>query len=144
MLDCVFIPRFIMTLRYTFIMILALLSSPVWAEDRADMISDELNFDAPFDQAAVRSALRSLFNQALDVIEDHLEFDMKAERNQETHEEHGRLQLKIYPKGKSQSDAHISGELQFRSSPEERDFSFDLKLPKESNSISSSSSDSTI
>lgn len=119
-----------MIVRYTVVAMVLLLAVPVFAVENAQPIADELNFDEPFDQAAVKSALRALFNQAIEAIEDHIEFNVKTERNQETHEERGRLQLKVYPKGKSHPDDHFSGELRFRSSPDDQDFHLDLKLPK--------------
>lgn len=121
-----------MILRCALVTILTLLSFPVWAGERAQSVGhDELNFDEPFEQATGKSALRSLLNQALDLIENHIQFNGNLQPNKETGEQQGHFQLKLYPYGKSQSDEHVSAELQFRSSPDDRQFSFDLKLPKE-------------
>jgi hypothetical protein len=119
-------------LRYVLSVILVLAASPVWGSERVHPVADELNFDEPFEQAAAKSVLRSLLNQALDVIENHIEVNGDLQPNEETGEQGGRFQLKLYPQGKSQSEDHISAELRFRSSPDDQHFSFDLKLPKES------------
>jgi hypothetical protein len=118
-----------MMLRYALIAILTLLALPVWASERVQPGSDELNFDEPFEQAAAKSALRSLLNHASDLIEDHIEVNGNLQPNDQTGEQQGRFQLKLYPQGKSQSDDHVSAELSFRSSPDDQHFSFDLKLP---------------
>jgi hypothetical protein len=119
-------------LRYALSIILVLAACPVWAGERVHSGADELNFDEPFEQAAAKSVLRSLLNQALDLIENHIEVNGDLRPNEETGEQGGRFQLKLYPQGKSQSEDHISAELRFRSSPDDQHFSFDLKLPKES------------
>ena len=121
----------IMTLRYALIAILTLLAFPVWAGERAESIGhDELNLDEPFEQAT-KNVLRSLLNQTLGLIENHIEFKGNLQPNKETGEQQGSFQLKVYPHGKSQSDDHVSAELRFRSSPNDQHLSFDLKLPKE-------------
>lgn len=134
-----------MTLRYALTAILILLALPVWAGERVQPVGHgELNFDEPFEQAAVKSALRSLINQALDLIEDHIEVKGNLRPNEETEEQQGHFQLKLYPHGKSQSDDHLSAELMFRSSPDDHHLSFDLKLPKESSEQPSSQPDNTL
>ena len=120
-----------MTLRYVLIAILMLLANPIWAGERLKTLTHELNFDEPFEQAAAKSAFRSLLNQALDLIEDHIEIKGNLRPN-EAGEKQGHFQLKLYPHGKSQADEHVSAELRFRFSPDDQHFSFDLKLPKES------------
>ena len=132
-----------MMLRYAFI-ILVLTACPAWGSERVHPVADELNFDEPFEQAAAKSVLRSLLNQALDVIENHIELNGDLHPNEETGEQRGRFQLKIYPLGKSQSEAHVSAELRFRSSPDDHHFSFDLKLPKDSSQSPSSFPDNTL
>lgn len=122
-----------MTPRYGLIAILTLLTLPAWAaEPSQSAMQDVLNFDEPFEQAIGKNALRSLFNQALDLIENHIEVKGYLQPDKETGEQRGHFQLKLYPHGRSQSDEHVSAELQFRSSPNDQHLSFDLKLPKES------------
>lgn len=130
--------------RYALSIILALAACPVWASEQVHLVADELNFDEPFEQAAAKSVLRSLFNQALDLIENHIEVKGDLRPNEETGEQRGRFQLKLYPQGKSQSENHISAELRFRSSPHDQHWSFDLKHPKESSKNSPSSPDNTL
>jgi len=65
-----------MVLRCALVTILTLLSFPVWAGERAQSVGhDELNFDEPFEQATGKSALRALLNQALDLTENHIQFN---------------------------------------------------------------------
>ncbi|MBA2251593.1 MAG: hypothetical protein H0W13_02635 [Nitrospirales bacterium] len=133
-----------MTLRYALFAILTLLALPVRAEDRIQpIVHDELNFDEPFEQAASKSALRSLLNQALDLIEDHIEVKGNLQPN-EAGEQQGHFQLKLYPHGKSQSDDHLSADLRFRSSLDDQHLSFDLELPKESSKNSPTSPDNAL
>ena len=89
--------------------------------------------EQPFQQGFSTSVLRSLLNEALDALEDHLEItgnivpdDVKGERR-------GNLRLKFYPVGKSKSDQHHAAEGWFRFSPDHslRDFSFRFKSPEE-------------
>jgi len=134
-----------MMLRYVLIAILTLPALSAWAEERAQLSwHDELNFEEPFEQAIGISALRSLLNQALNVIENHIELNGSMQPNDQTGEKQGRFQLKLYPYGKSQSDEHISAELRFRSSPDDQHFSFDLKHPEESLSPPLTSPDNTL
>ena len=133
-----------MTLRYALIAMLTLFAVPVWAGERAQSVADELNFDEPFEQAATKRALLTLLNHALDLLENHIEVNGTLQPNDQTGKQNGHLQLKLYPHGKSQSDDHISAELQFRSSPDDKHFSFDLKLPRESSNPLSCSSDNIL
>jgi len=134
-----------MMLRYVLIAALTLLALPASAGERVQPIEhDELDFDEPFEQAAGNSALRSLLNQALDLIENHIKIKGNVQSNKESGEQQGHFQLKVYPHGKSQSDDYLSADLRFRSSPDDHHFSFDLKLPKESTKDFLSSPDHTL
>jgi len=127
-----------MILRYALIAILMLLALPASAGERVQPIGhDGLNFDEPFEQAIGNNALHSLLNQALDLIENHIEIKANLHPNEETGDQRGHFQFKLYPHGRSQSDEHVSAELQFRFSPNDQHLSSDLKLPKESSSPSS-------
>jgi hypothetical protein len=134
----------IMTLRYALTAILTLLAFPAWAGERVQTVADELNFDEPFEQAASKSVLGSFLNQALDLIENHIEVNGSMQPNDQTGEKQGRFQLKLYPHGKSQSDDHFSAELRFRSSPNDQHLSFDLKRPKKSTKTPFSSPDNIL
>lgn len=129
--------------RYALIAMLTLLALPAWAGEQVQVRHDELNFDEPFEQAT-KSVLRSLLNQALDLIENHIEITGYLQPNKETGEQQGHFQLKLYPQGKSQSDEHLSVDLRFQSFPDNRRFSFDLNLPKESSKTFPSSPDHTL
>lgn len=131
-------------LRFALGIILILVACPVWASERVHSVADELNFDEPFEQAAAKHVLRSLLNQALDLIENHIELNGDLQPNEETGEQGGRFQLKLYPQGKSQSDDHISAELNFQSSPNDQHFSFDLKRSKDPSTTPPYSPDNTL
>jgi hypothetical protein len=74
-----------MMLRYVLIAILTLLALPAWAGERVQLIEHgELNFDEPFEQATSNSALRSLLNRALDLIENHIKITGNVQPNEET------------------------------------------------------------
>ena len=104
------------------------MAAPVWAT-QADMFDP----DQPFEQALSTGLLRSLLNQALDRLEDHVEIssslgsgDAKADRSRH-------LRFKFYPDGKSKSRQHLSAEGWLRSTPEsgQLDWHFRFKLPEE-------------
>ena len=89
--------------------------------------------EQPFQQGFATGALRSLLNEALDALEDHLEItgnivpdDVKGERQ-------GRLQFKFYPEGKSKSDQHLAAEGWFHVAPDggQHDWHFRFTLPKD-------------
>ena len=131
-------------LRFALGIILVLAACPAWASERVHPVADELNFDEPFEQAAAKTVLRSLLNQALGMIENYIELKSDLQPNEESGEQRGRLELRLYPHGKSQSDDHISAELRFRSSPHDQHWSLDLKNPKESSKNSPSWPDNTL
>ena len=93
--------------------------------------------EQPFQQGFATGALRSLLNEALDALEDHLEItgnivpdDVKGDRQ-------GRLQFKFYPEGKSKSDQHVAAEGWFHFAPEggPQDLHFRFTLPKDRKNI---------
>jgi hypothetical protein len=133
-----------MMMRFALGIILVLAACPAWASERVHPVADELNFEEPFEQAAAKTVLRSLLNQALDVIENYIELNGDLQPNEESGEQRGRFELRLYPHGKSQADDHISAELRFRSSPHDQHWSLDLKNPKESSKNSPSSPDNTL
>ena len=134
----------VMALRYTLIAILTLLACPVWAGERVQAVEyGEWNFNEPFKQAT-NSALRSLLDQALAVIEDHIEINDNIQPNKEMGARQGHFQLKVYPQGKSQSDDHFSADLRLRSFPDNRRFSLDLNVGKEASNDLPSSPDNTL
>jgi hypothetical protein len=90
--------------------------------------------DQPFDQAFSSQMLRTLLNKALDILEDHIEVAGDLSPADSTKDQGGRLQLKIYPKGKSRSDEHLKAEGSFRFSPDsgQHDLHFRFQPPHES------------
>jgi hypothetical protein len=103
-------------------------ASPVWAAG-----AEPFNPDAPFQQGLTTSLLRSLLNQALDGLEDHIEIMGTLDSNDGKGDRQGHLQLKIYPEGKSKSDEHVGAESWFRVAPdgEQQDWHFRFTLPKD-------------
>jgi hypothetical protein len=103
------------------------LTTPVWATE-----ADTFNPDQPFEQALTGNFLRSLLNQALDKLEDHVEItgnlNPDASRDKDRH-----FRFKFYPEGKSKSDQHLTAEGSFQFSPEagQHEWHFKFKLPKD-------------
>jgi len=90
--------------------------------------------DQPFDQAFSSQMLRTLLNKALDILDDHFEVAGGLSHADSKNDQSGRLQLKIYPKGKSHSDEHLKAEGSFRFSPGsgQHDLHFRFHPPQES------------
>ncbi len=103
-------------------------AAPVWATE-----AEQFNPDQPFEQALSMSLFRSLLNQALDKLEDHVEItgNLKSDALKDDEGEHFRF--KFYPEGKSKSDQHLTAEGWFHSSPDtgQRDWHFRFKLPED-------------
>lgn len=110
-------------------LIILMLAVPVWAGG-----GEQFDPDQPFEQALTTNVLRSLLNQAMDVLEDHLEISGNLNPGEKQGERRGDFTLKLYPEGKSQSDRHLSAEGGFDSSPDsnQQAFFFRFQLPKES------------
>ena len=105
------------------------LAAPVWATE-----TEPFNPDQPFEQALTTSVLRSLLNQALDKLEDHVEItgNLNSELSKGDKDRH--VRFKFYPQGKSKSDQHLTAEGSFLFSPEagQHDWHFKFKLPQNS------------
>ncbi len=110
------------------IFLLLCVAVPVWAAD-----TESFDPDQPFDQALTGNFLRSLLNQALDKLEDHVEITggLNPDASKDNKDRHFRF--KFYPEGKSQSDQHLTAEGSFRFSPEagQHEWHFIFKLPKD-------------
>ena len=104
------------------------LTTPVWATE-----VERFEPDQPFDQALATNLFRSLLNQALERLEDHVEMSGNLNPDPTKGDRRGHLQFKFYPEGKSKSDQHFSAEGWFHFSPEvgERDWHFKFKLPED-------------
>lgn len=90
----------------------------VWAGTSAAQDRDGFDFNQPFDDAMAKGLLRSFLNQALDAIEDHVEMKGRLRQSPQGGEEEGRLELRVYPHGKSRSHDHVAAEGWFRFSPD--------------------------
>jgi hypothetical protein len=110
------------------------LATPVWATEGETFDSDQ-----PFEQALTTSLLRSLLNQALDRLEDHVEMSGNLKPDDTNGDQRRHLRLKFYPEGKSKSDQHFVAEGWFHFSPEaaQQDWHFKFKLPKDRSKKSS-------
>ena len=108
--------------------LLMCLAAPVWATE-----AESFDPDQPFEQALTTSLLRSLLNQALDKLEDHLELSGNLNADALKDDEGRHFRFKFYPEGKSKSDQHFTAEGWFRFSPEVRqqDWHFRFKLPED-------------
>jgi hypothetical protein len=103
-------------------------AAPVWATE-----AESFDPDQPFRQALTSNLLRSLLNQALDKLEDHVEITGNLNADALKDDESKHLRLKFYPEGKSKSDEHLTAEGWFRFSPEagQHDWHFKFELPKD-------------
>jgi hypothetical protein len=103
-------------------------AAPVWATE-----TEPFDPDQPFEQALTSNLLRSLLNQALDKLEDHVEITGNLDSDALKDDEGKHLRFKFYPEGKSQSDQHLTAEAWFHYSPEsgQRDWHFNFELPKD-------------
>lgn len=103
-------------------------AGPVWAAE-----IEPFNPDAPFQQGLTTNLLRSLFNQAFDRLEDHLEIRGTFDSGDVNSDRKGQLQFKFYPEGKSQSDQHVAAEGWFHVAPEggQHDWHFRFTLPQD-------------
>lgn len=100
------------------------MASPLWANE-----TESFDPNQPFEQALTGGLLRSLLNQALDRLADHVEISTDLNQD-ETKGDRGKyLRFKFYPEGKSKSDQHFSTEGWFHSSPEsgQHDWHFKFK-----------------
>ena len=68
------------------------------AESRASELFDS---EEPFNQAITKNLLRSFLNQALDVLDDHLEITGSLNPNQKQGDRQQYLKFRFYPEGKS-------------------------------------------
>ncbi|NGZ08337.1 MAG: hypothetical protein CV088_03000 [Nitrospira sp. LK70] len=89
------------------------LTAPAWATE-----AESFDTDQPFDQALTAAALRSLLNQALDRLEDHVEISGNLHSDDTKGDQGKHLRFKFYPEGKSKSDQHFTAEGWFGSVPE--------------------------
>lgn len=118
-----------------------LLAVPVWAgEGRPNQDDKTFNFDLPFEEAINKQVLRSLLNQAIDAVEDHIEVNGRLRRGDHAGDREGRLELRLYPNGKSRSNEHVGAEWSFRFSPDDGNAELNLRFKSSKPSSSSTTS----
>jgi hypothetical protein len=111
------------------------LAAPVCADT-----PETFNPDEPFEQAVATKFLRSLLNQALDTLEDHVEFSSNLRSEQQLKgDQRTHLRLKFYPEGKSKSNQHFSAEGWRAPAPEsgQQEWHFKFKIPDDHSTKSS-------
>lgn len=113
--------------------LIAALCLVYWVTPVSVTQADTFDPDQPFERALSTILLRSLLNQALDRLEDHVEISSNLSANDTKSDRSRHLRFKFYPEGKSKSRQHLSAEGWLRSAPEsgQLDWHFRFKLPEE-------------
>ncbi|MBX3325691.1 MAG: hypothetical protein U0223_13180 [Nitrospira sp.] len=95
--------------------------------------ADTFNPDQPFQEVLSLNLLRSLFNQVVNQLDDHVEISSRLSQADSTTNGQRSLRFKYYPEGKSKSDRHLSAEGWFSSTTESEqlDWHFRFKLPED-------------
>lgn len=93
--------------------------------------SEPFDPEEPFNQAITKEVLRSFLNQALDVLDDHLEIigSLTPDEKQGGRQQH--LKFRFYPEGKSQSNESVTAEGWVDQAPHSsrQEFHFRFSLP---------------
>lgn len=116
------------------VLLVLLVLAPIVGAQTADAAEGpSFDPDQPFRESLSTHLLRSMLNRALDALEDHLQIDGTLAPADPHGDQKGRLELKLYPKGKSKSDEHVKAEGWFSLSPESgvHDFHLRFKNPRE-------------
>ena len=108
------------------VLLVALALIPI--ESRA---SEPFDSDEPFKQAITKNLLRSFLNQALDVLDDHLEIVGSLNPDQKQGDRQQYLKFRFHPKGKSKSNESKTAEGWIDQAPysSQQDFHFRFFLP---------------
>ncbi len=87
--------------------------------------------EEPFNQAITKNLLRSFLNQALDVLDDHLEVTGTLNSNEKQGNRQQYLKFRFYPEGKSKSNESMTAEGWVDQVPDssQQDFHFRFSLP---------------
>jgi hypothetical protein len=98
-------------------------------ESRAAELFDS---EEPVNQAITKNLLRSFLNQALDVLDDHLEVTGTLNPNEQQGNRQQYLKFRFYPEGKSRSNESMTAEGWVDQVPDssQQDFHFRFSLPK--------------
>lgn len=113
---------------FTAALFLMLTAIPLWAAE-----TEPFNPDQPFEQGLSTSLFRSLLNEALERLEDHVEISGNLNSDETKGDRGKHLRFKFYPEGKSKSDQHFEAEGWFRSFSEsgQYDWHFQFKQPED-------------
>lgn len=108
------------------VLLVALALIPI--ESRA---SEPFDSEEPFKQAITKSLLRSFLNQALDVLDDHLEIIGSLTPDEKQGDRQQYLKFRFYPEGKSKSNESMTAEGWVDQVPDssQQDFHFRFSLP---------------
>jgi hypothetical protein len=109
------------------VLLVALALIPV--ESRA---SEPFDSEEPFNQAITKNVLRSFLNQALDVLDEHLEIIGSVNPDEKHGDRQKYLKFRFYPEGKSKSNESVTAEGWIDQVPHagQQDFHFRFSLPK--------------
>lgn len=101
--------------------------TPAWANPEEPQTSRDGAF---WDPEIAIEALSNFFHQGRAFIRDHIEWRGHYEPNSHDGTTRGDVTLRLYPKGKRQSDQHLTAEawFQFKNNPGERGLQFDLRI----------------
>jgi hypothetical protein len=115
-------------------LLIMMMAIPAWAGG-----SEEFDPEQPFREAFTRDLLRSWLNQALEVLDEHLEITGTLAPDAAGGDRGSQLQFKYYPEGKSKSGDSITADGWVDRSPEYRqqNFHFRFTLPESSSKKSS-------
>ena len=104
-------------------------SGIVPAESHASELFDS---EEPFNQAITKNLLRSFLNQALDVLDDHLEITGSLNPDEKQGDRQQYLKFRFYPEGKSKSNESVTAEgwIDQARHSSQQDFHFHFSLPK--------------
>ena len=94
--------------------------------------SEPFDPEEPFNQAITKNLLRSFLNQALDILDDHLEITGSLNPAEKQTDPPKHLKFRFYPEGKSKSDESVTAEGWIDQTPHsnQQDFHFRFSLPK--------------
>jgi len=95
--------------------------------------ADTFDPDQRFEEVLSIGILRSLLNQALHRLDEHVEISGDLNASDQKTERSRYLRFKFYPEGKSKSDQHFAAEGWFHTSPEsgQHDWHFKFKRPED-------------
>ena len=94
--------------------------------------SEPFDPEEPFNQAITNNLLRSFLNQALDVLDDHLEIIGSLNPDEKQGDRQKHLKFRFYPEGKSKSNKSVTAEGWIDQAPHssQQDFHFRFSIPK--------------